>query len=182
MHSITSSIRRLLRRQWGWSPHAPLWLSRTGSFQKLHPSVAATVRNSNNISSLAQHWASRISSCPSQVKPGLRVRLYPCPPVPCPLILRGKIASWGLRWTAYVPSPQRNPFLHPTLRDDTTFGLLGKTTLFQHVLPLTRAVLGMNKLPSSFARPLTSRELHAQGILQHPSVSEGLVLLKDGVL
>lgn len=57
-----------------------------------------------------------------------------------------------------------------------------KMTLFWHVFPLTRAVLGMNKLPSTFVYPLTSRELRAQGILEYPSVSESLFLLKDGVL
>lgn len=187
MHSITSSIMGLLRRQWGWSPHAPLWLSRPGSSQKLHlppsppvwqpqwgiPIIEVALSNTEHPG---------FPPDPLQVKPGLRVWLYPCPLVPCPLILRGKLASWGLRWTVYDPSQQRNPFLHPTLREYTTLSVLGKTTLFQHVPPLTRAVRGMSKLPSSSAHPLASRELHAQGILQHPSVSEGLLLLKDGML
>lgn len=80
MHSTASSIMRLQRRQWGWSPHAPLWLSRPGSSQKLYHSVVATVKNSNNRSSLAQHWAYRISSCPSAGEAwaqGAVVSLYP---------------------------------------------------------------------------------------------------------
>lgn len=149
-----------------------------------HPaSVAATVRNIPIIEvALSNTGHPGFPPDPLQVKPGLRVWLYPCPLVPCPLILRGKLASWGLRWTVYDPSQQRNPFLHPALQEYTTLSVLGKTTLFQHVPPLTRAVRGMSKLPSSSAHPLASRELHAQGILQHPSVSEGLLLLKDGML
>lgn len=104
---------------------------------------------------------------PQQVKPGLKGCGLP---VPCPWFLR-TMASGGLRWTVYVPTLQRCPFLDPTLQEDTTLSL--------HLPPLTSAALEMSELPSSFPHP---RDLWARGTSQHPSVWEVFFLLKDGVL